>query len=40
MNSNCSNVDKNIWSVLKCKGIEAKEVKNFMAGNREFRLVS
>ena len=40
MNRNYSNVDKKIWRVLKCKDIEAKDVDNFMTGNREVRLVS
>ena len=40
MSRNYSNVDKNIWRVLKCKDIEAKEVDNVMTGIREVRLLN
>ena len=37
---NYSNFDKKIWTVLKCKNIEAKKVDNFLTAIREVRLVS
>ena len=40
MSRNYSNVDKNIWRVLKWKDIEAKEVGNVMTGIREVRLLN
>ena len=40
INKNYSNIGKNIWKVLECKGIEPKEVDGVMTGDSEVRFVS
>ena len=40
INKNYSNISKNIWKVLECKGIEPKEVDGVTTGDSELRFVS
>ena len=40
INKNYSNIGKNIWKVLECKGIEPKEVDGVTTGDSELRFVS
>ena len=39
INKNYSNIGKNIWKVLECKGIEPKEVDGVTTGDSELRFV-